>query len=277
MQHPFEVLVPEYAQALASMKIDPARENELMVRADRILGRANFQDYPSVITATRVPKAWGIASFERESSSDYSCSPAQGDKWNRVSVNVPRGLGPYPDWAHAAIAAYKIDRLDQVALWTWARACYEGELFNGFGPRNHGKHSGYLWAWTNIYDGGKYVLDGVWDPNAHDQQCGMIPMMVALLRLDPTLALADTLPTTTASKLVPIPAPVPVGVGGGDHGTVWLQGALNVLDKAGLTVDGSYGRRTKMAVITFQTAHGLTPDGLTGPLTEAALEKELAA
>jgi Putative peptidoglycan binding domain len=81
--------------------------------------------------------------------------------------------------------------------WTWPRACYEGELFNGFGPRAHGRHTGYLWSWTNIYTGGKYVADGKWDPDAQDQQCGMAPMMAALLRLDGALALADAPPSAS--------------------------------------------------------------------------------
>ncbi len=183
-----------------------------------------------------MPRLWGLASFERESGSDYSRSPAQGDRWDRASVNVPRGLGPYRCWGDACVAAYRLDRLDAVAGsasvppapslpspasgggekredaggtpalpgWPWPRACYEGELFNGFGPRAHGRHTGYLWSWTNIYTGGKYVADGKWDPDHVDEQCGMVPMMAALLRLsagrslDSALALADAPPWSVA-------------------------------------------------------------------------------
>jgi lysozyme family protein len=80
-----------------------------------------------------------------------------------------------------------------------ARLLGKREIYNGFGPRNHGRRTGYLWAGTNIYNGGKYIADGEWDPNAKDTQMGMIPLMVTMLQLDPTLALADALPTLEAA------------------------------------------------------------------------------
>ena len=172
MQHPFTILAPEYAALLAAMRLDPDREHELAARAAVVLALSerHRDEWAEVASKTGVPRLWGLASFERESGSDYSRSPAQGDRWDRVSVNVPRGLGPYRCWGDACVAAYRIDRLDEVAGsagvppasaaitgeaaasenaggtpalpgWTWPRACYEGELFNGFGPRAHGRHT----------------------------------------------------------------------------------------------------------------------------------------
>jgi lysozyme family protein len=306
LQHPFSVLAPEYATLLAAMRVDPAREHELAMRAAAVLAlaQAHSDEWAEVKARTGVPPLWGMASFERESGSDYSRSPAQGDRWNRVSVNVPRGLGPYACWGDACVAAYRLDGLDKVAggagiapsspppsptsptsgggSWTWTRACYEGELFNGFGPRAHGRRTGYLWSWTNIYDGGKYVADGKWDPHEIDQQCGMVPMMAALLRLDSSLALADKSPlpgvqvdgegADAGRVLVQLP-PAPAEVGGYDLGTVkWLQEALNRLGAdPPLVVDGSYGRMTRRAVTVFQVAHGLEQDGIAGPVTLATL------
>jgi len=290
MQHPYHVLAPEYATLLAAMRVDPGREHELAARAAAVhaLGERHHDEWAEVTAKTGVPRLWGLASFERESGSDYSRSPAQGDRWDRVSDHVPRGLGPYANWGAACIAAYAIDKLDEVGApnWTWTCSCYEGELFNGFGPRAHGRHTGYLWSWTNIYTGGKYVADGKWDPETHDQQCGMIPMMAELLRLDASLALVDafpahSMPPSPASEGdVPTPASVPVGVGGEPAGggdvTTWLQAALNQLGaEPPLAVDGSYGRHTRRAVMAFQAAHGLVPDGLAGPLTLAALRNLL--
>jgi lysozyme family protein len=287
MQHPFNALAGEYTALLAAMTIDADRVGQLQDRAKIILDRAARQDYAGAVAKTGVPQLWGMASFERESGSDYSRSPAQGDRWDRVSTHVPRGLGPYRSWADAAVAAYRIDHLDQVAAgnWTWARACYEGELFNGFGPRGHGRHTGYLWAGTNIYTGGKYVEDGVWDPDAHDRQFGIVPLMAALLRLDPPLAFADgSAGVSPAFCSGPVggsppepPRPVPVGLGGHALDTAALQDALNRLgvDPA-LIVDGSYGRHTRRAVAAFQAAHGLAPDGIAGPLTVAEIQSKSA-
>lgn len=49
-----------------------------------------------------------------------------------------------------------------------------------------------------------------------------------------------------------------------------LQFALNKFGYA-LTVDGDFGARTERAVIAFQQARGLNPDGVAGPKTWAAL------
>jgi len=40
-----------------------------------------------------------------------------------------------------------------------------------------------------------------------------------------------------------------------------------------LTVDGAFGPKTQTAVIAFQRKAGLSPDGVVGPLTQAALAK----
>lgn len=50
-----------------------------------------------------------------------------------------------------------------------------------------------------------------------------------------------------------------------------LQMRLNIDIEAGLVVDGSFGMKTKRAVINFQTSHGLVGDGIVGPLTNKVL------
>src|SRR5258708_30594042 len=116
MQPPFANVAPEYAVLLAAMRLDPAREHEVAARAAAVLALSerHRDEWDEVAAKTGVPRLWGLASFERESGSDYSRSPAQGDRWDRVSVNVPRGLGPYRCWGDACVAAYRIDRLDAV-------------------------------------------------------------------------------------------------------------------------------------------------------------------
>ncbi len=187
------------------MRINPGKVHPLMARAGQILDLAHSHrdEWAEVEGRTGVPRLWGIAIFEREAASDYRRSPAQGDRWDRVSTHVPKGRGPYPCWADACIDAWRLDHLDAVGrpCWTWTRACYEAEAYNGFGPRAHGRRSGYLWSWTSIYDGGKYTRDGRWSPQAIDRQCGVAPLMQALLGLDGTLALADASPAPAAGRV----------------------------------------------------------------------------
>lgn len=51
----------------------------------------------------------------------------------------------------------------------------------------------------------------------------------------------------------------------------WLQYELNE-HGANLTIDGDFGKQTKLAVLLFQKDHGLTQDGIAGPKTFATLQ-----
>lgn len=53
---------------------------------------------------------------------------------------------------------------------------------------------------------------------------------------------------------------------------------LMITDDSGalLTIDGSYGEKTKQAVKKFQKAHSLEVDGWAGKVTQAAISSEVA-
>jgi lysozyme family protein len=192
MQHPFLTLEPEYKQRLASLKI--TRQAQIHDRAIRLLNRPEVKtNFEPVQVALGIPMVWMICSFERESGMDFTRSPAQGDRWDHISVNVPRGVGPFKSFTDAALWSYRHDGIDKnLAPWSWPYMCWSWEEFNGFGPRNHGHVSGYVWAGTDQYDppagqGGKYIADGIWDPHAVDKQLGCVPLALELVRLDPSL------------------------------------------------------------------------------------------
>ena len=65
------------------------------------------------------------------------------------------------------------------------------------------------------------------------------------------------------------------GAGGPDVRS--LQEALRRLGLTAAKTDGVYGRKTKKAVKKFQKQAGLTPDGVAGPKTIAALNRALAS
>ena len=273
MQFPFLALKPEYEQLLARIQI--TRNAEVVAVARKLIGFVKQNRYQEVSVSTGIPQAFIAASFEREASSNFLLNPAQGDRFDRVSVHVPAGRGPFPDWQTAARDAYHIDHLDAVGKgnWTWPLGCFEGEEFNGFGPRAHGCHTGYLWAGSNIYTGGKYVADDVWNPSVQDKQLGIIPMMKAMVTMDETLDLVGGVPETVDVNPAP-PMPAPEGL---DKATE-LQVALNSLGaNPQLTVDGNIGRFTRTAVRVFQRAAGLDVDGYAGPKTWAAIDAKLKA
>ena len=56
-----------------------------------------------------------------------------------------------------------------------------------------------------------------------------------------------------------------------------LQESLNLSENFRLSVDGSFGPLTKIAVVTFQSGNKLSPDGVVGPLTRAVLNGVVAS
>lgn len=249
---------------LAYRTTDPAQVSDTARRI--IKGKSRFMPVQEKLG---IPAVWMMASFEREASSNFNLSPAQGDPWRRKSVNEPRGLGPYSSWEESALEAYRYDKINNLPpeMWTWAFGCYKGEGFNGFGFRNHGVHSAYLWAGTNLYTIGMYVSDGSWRAGVKDPRVGIVPVMRMLNSMDPTLHFVDPFPIPGVTP------PDPIVEHERDDGD--LQKALNFLNYGPLLVDGNFGRHTRDALVRFQTDHKLDADGIPGPKTWSAIDEAM--
>ncbi|WP_439369540.1 hypothetical protein [Bradyrhizobium sp. DASA03120] len=186
------------------MKAKPTRQAEAAKVALRLYKAR--RRYQAVEQETGVP--WPVIAVihERESSQDWKASLAQGDPWNRVSVHVPAGRGPFASWEEAAIdALVKCPPfLARHKDWSIAAALTALETYNGIGYAARGVPSPYLWAGTNQYRAGKYVRDGVYDPGKVDPQLGCAALMIALMGLDSEIsfagAAAKSLPSGTPTK-----------------------------------------------------------------------------
>jgi peptidoglycan hydrolase-like protein with peptidoglycan-binding domain len=82
----------------------------------------------------------------------------------------------------------------------------------------------------------------------------------------------QTAPTTTQTptQTVPLPAAT-LKLGDRGNAVKELQHALRSLGYTTGTIDGVFGASTQSALIAFQSAHNLSPDGVLGPATRAAL------
>ena len=150
--------------------------------------------YQAVEAKTGVPWPAIAVIHERESSQQWNASLAQGDPWNRVSVHVPAGRGPFDSWEAAAVdALVKCPPfLARHKDWSIAGALTALETYNGIGYAARSVPSPYLWAGTNQYRAGKYVRDGLYDPNKVDPQLGCAALLLALTDLDPDISFAGT-------------------------------------------------------------------------------------
>jgi lysozyme family protein len=165
--------------------------------------------YQTVEASTGVPWFVTAVIHERESGQNWFCSLAQGDPWNRVSVHVPAGRGPFKSWEDAAIdalvkcAPYAARNKD----WSVGGTLTQLEEYNGLGYASRGIPSPYIWSGTDQYVAGKYVRDGVFDSHAVDQQPGCAGLLMAMIALDPSIAFAGV---TRSPPFVAAKPPTPL-------------------------------------------------------------------
>ena len=158
---------------------------------------------------TGVPWAFIAVAHERECSQDWTGSLAQGDPWNRVSVHVPKGGGPFKSWEDAAVDSL-VNCGPYAARnkhWSIGGALTMLEQYNGLGYANRGRPSPYVWAGTDQYKSGKYVRNGVYDPDVIDAQLGCAGLLIAMMALDQNITFTGV--RITPPKPTPIPTEKP--------------------------------------------------------------------
>lgn len=150
---------------------------------------ANRARYDVAAAATGVPWFVIAAIHNLECSQRFDQHLHNGDPLKAKTVNVPAGRpAKFPcSWEESAIDALEFEGFDRWRDWSIAGTLFKLESYNGFGSRNHGVHTPYLWSGSfadangdgrlqpgeaPIYVGGKYVRDRVWDANAKSQQIG---------------------------------------------------------------------------------------------------------
>jgi len=220
--------------------------------------------YLTVSKRTGIPWPFIAVTHQRESSQNWARSLAQGDPWNERSTHVPAGRGPFTSWEEAAYDALVncAPHASRNKDWSIGGLLTLLERYNGVGYVNRGLPSPYIWSGTDQYSRGKYVRDGVFDPNEVDKQLGCAGLIMAMMNLDASIKF-DEMPASASEP---------------ERDGAWLQNSLNKLGaNPAIEVDGIVGPATRNAVRAFQLSQGLTVDGLVGPATFAALDKALDA
>ncbi|MBQ3101717.1 hypothetical protein IJC60_01815, partial [bacterium] len=142
----------------------------------------NKDKYEEVAKATGMPAELIAAIHWRESSGDFGTYLHNGQKLGQTTTLVPAGIY-FENWTDAAVDAINRCKPNATMEDDGSLDYYlnYAEGYNGWGYKNKGKASPYVWAGTDNYSGGKYVADGVYDPNHVDQQLGVALMMKALM------------------------------------------------------------------------------------------------
>lgn len=159
--------------------------------------------YLRVQNKTGVPWFFIAVAHERESGQRWDRSLAQGDPWNAVSVHVPADRGPFASWEEAAIDALVNCAPHSAANIDWSPGglLTALEQYNGLGYATRGLPSPYIWSGTNQYKSGKYVRDGVFDPNVVDSQLGCAGLLIAMMTLDTSIRIGASPSAVSAPKL----------------------------------------------------------------------------
>jgi lysozyme family protein len=170
----------DYGRAFWTAVLDQEKVQSVDASVDKIAaGRARLE-----AVADKVDSPWYVVGIVwlLETGGSFAAHLHNGDPLTARTVHVPAGrpiTGQPPfSWEESAADAIRLHRLDHLNSVDLASVLQAIERVNGLGYRNRGVSSPYLWAYTSAYTGGKFVAEGMFDPNAKAAQ----PGAVALLR-----------------------------------------------------------------------------------------------
>lgn len=183
-----------------SQNLTPEQEYDLS------LFKKNFEKnkdrYMAVEEKTGVPAILIAAIHWRESAGNFETYLHNGEKLGQVTTKVPKGIY-MENWEDAAVDALnrQLEKVKNFALnppeyssgysFDWENAIPDpndintwfnfAEVYNGLGYDMKDIASPYVWSGTNIYETGKYIADGSYDPQVKDRQIGVAIMVQELL------------------------------------------------------------------------------------------------
>ncbi|RVO72913.1 hypothetical protein [Sinorhizobium medicae] len=179
----FDSLRLEYERLFVSCTPRVDRKDTIRWYVSRIAQSNGQQHYRAVERKTGVPWYFIGVVHALEASFNFRGHLHNGDPLTRRTQQIPRGRPPVwnppSDWESSATDA--VAEFTEDDDWSIPQMLYRFEKYNGFGNRRKGINSPYLWSFSNHYSKGKYVRDGVFDPQAVSKQCGAAVLLKALV------------------------------------------------------------------------------------------------
>jgi lysozyme family protein len=216
----FEAYKPELAKEWQTIRIKNSfREPARKVAAKLIGNRARYKE---IEERTGVPWFFIALLHQRESNANFATYLGNGQSLARVTTIVPKGRGPFTGkdaFVRGAIDALTMLGFTSIHDWSVERMLYLIVKWNGFGYFFKHRPNPYLWSGSYHYDdpqgvdgevnpAGKYVRDGVYDPNAVDHQIGAAVLLRTMC--DMSSEIAQALGASKAPPAVPLPKARPV-------------------------------------------------------------------
>lgn len=279
---------PGYNDLWRSIAIRPDRVGTVDWYVNQIV--RNKDRYMKVQENTGVPWFWVGITHGLEGSFNFSTHLHNGDPLSARTVQVPAGrptTGRAPfTWEFSAFDAINMKGYPNWRDWHLPSIlAYSFERYNGFGYRNKGVNSPYLWSFSYHYSRGKYTADGYYDPYAVSQQAGaMVVLKRGLDRgvfvlFDPK-AQAPQPSETALPDVVRADAKPPLdrllssGVQGRD--VLLLKMRLRSYGFYSGALTPAFDASTVTAVRAAQRFHGLADDGVVGQGTWGRLWPSLS-
>lgn len=178
---------------------------------------ANQGRYAAAVAGTSVPW-WFVAVVHcMECSMRFDQHLHNGDPLSGRTTHVPPGRplagSPPFTWEQSAHDAIQSERLDRVTDWSLPNVLFNWHRYNGINNeyKRRGIPTPYLWSGSAHYKKGKYVADGVFDPEFVSRQLGAAVILKTLVDLGAVTVDQQQAPAANAAAMpAATPAPTPV-------------------------------------------------------------------
>ena len=183
---PLSQIEGEYQELFATCKINSKDVSRVDWYVSRMLRESSKKRYVDIFEQTCIPWYFVAGIHALEATFDFSKHLHNGDRLSGKTWRIPRnripGSSPPYSWVESAIDALAMKKYDKEKSWTLPEVLYRWERYNGVRSRMlHKINTPYLWSFSQHYTKGKYVRDGVWDPNAVSKQAGAAVLLRRLV------------------------------------------------------------------------------------------------
>ena len=181
----FAALAAEYRAQFDTCVPDATKEHLIKAQLQKM--RPGEMRYRSLGEKLGIPWFFIAIVHSLECGCDFRLHLHNGDPLSARTHRVPSGrpeAGTPPfTWEESAEDALRMKRFVNQSDWSVAAMLFRWESFNGFGYRSRNLATPYLWSFSNIYEGGLFVADHVFDSDARSKQCGAAVLLKRLQAL----------------------------------------------------------------------------------------------